>query len=311
LALLLSFSSAQAFAWNSIGHMAVAYAAYQRLTPIEQARALALLKLNPLYPEWVKHLPAAASDADKDMYIFMMAATWPDEIKAMNSGYTGNDNPPKGELVTLNVGYSDKGMHKYWHFINTPFSQDGTELPAAKGPTRVDKIGVLRQALATNEPDLLKSFDLVWLLHLVGDAHQPLHCSDRISKAKPHGDDGGNLVIVDGPSKELHAFWDGALGEGDTWNFVNAAKAGKALPAPEASLVADAKEADWAAESFALAKSDVYVAPVATGNGPYNLVGAYTANTQKIAEQRIALAGARLANLLKTALKCNSKSCAN
>jgi hypothetical protein len=311
LALLLSFASVQAFAWNSIGHMTVAYAAYQRLTPTEQARALALLKLNPLYPEWVKYLPAAASDADKNLYIFMMAATWPDEIKAMGSGYTGNDNPPHGELATLNVGYSDKGMHKYWHFINTPFKQDGTALPKVAGPTLVDKIGALRLALATDEPDLLKSYDLVWLLHLVGDAHQPLHCADRISKTQPRGDDGGNLVTVDGPEKELHAFWDGAVGEGDTKDFLIAVKVGEALPTADASLVSDAKEADWAAESFALAKSDAYIAPVGPGAGPFNLAGAYTTNTQKIAEARISLAGARLANLLKTALNCGAQACAN
>jgi hypothetical protein len=175
----------------------------------------------------------------------------------------------------------------------------------------VDKIGVLRQALATNEADLLKSYDLVWLLHLVGDAHQPLHCSDRISKTQPRGDDGGNLVTVDGPSKDLHAFWDGAVGGGEWKNYMNAVKVGTALPAPDASLVGDTKEADWATESFALAKSDVYVAPVGAGPGPYNLAGAYTTNTEKIAEARISLAGARLANLLKTALECNSKTCAN
>jgi len=311
LVLVLSFASSKAVAWNSIGHMSVAYAAYQRLTPAEQARAIALLKLNPLYSEWEKQLPAAASDADKNLYVFMIAATWPDQIKATGSGYTGNDNPPQGELATLNVGYSDKGMHKYWHFINNPFSQDGTELPALKGPSVVDKIGVFRQALATDETDLVKSYDLVWLLHLVGDVHQPLHCSNRISKTQPRGDDGGNLVTVDGPSKDLHAFWDGAVGDGEWKDYMKAVKVGAALPAPDASLAGDTKEADWAAESLALAKSDVYVAPIGSGVGPYNLAGDYTTKSEQIAEGRISLAGARLANLLKTALNCGTQACAN
>jgi hypothetical protein len=308
---LLLSACLQALAWNSVGHMTVAYAAYQQLTPAEKARVAVLLKLNPYYSKWLGFIPAGTSDADRDMYVFMMAATWPDEIKAMGSGYTGNDNPPRGESPSLNVGYSDKQAHKYWHFVNTPFSQDGTALPAVGVPTATQKIGVFRQALASSEPDLLKSYDLVWLLHLVGDVHQPLHCATRVTKAKPHGDEGGNLVVVDGPDKELHAFWDDAVGEGDTQDFMKAVTVGQSLPPADASLAADAKEDDWAAESFSLAKSNVYIDPVGPGLGPYNLAGSYTTNTQQLAEQRIALASARLANLLKTALNCGNTTCAN
>jgi hypothetical protein len=309
--LLLLVASVQALAWNSVGHMTVAYAAYQNLTQVEKDRAAALLKLNPLYPKWVKFIPAGTSAADSEMYVFMMAATWPDEIKSPGSGYTGFDTPPRGESPTLNGGYSDKQLHKYWHFINTPFSEDGTALPPVGGPTAVDKIGAFRAALATGEPDLLKSYDLVWLIHLVGDVHQPLHCSTRVTKAAPRGDEGGNSVVVAGPDKELHAFWDDAVGLGETQNFMTAVKVGQTLPAPDPSLVGDAKEDDWAAESFSLAKSAVYVAPVGPGLGPYTMDATYTANTRQIAQQRIALAGARLANLLKTALDCGAKSCAH
>jgi hypothetical protein len=309
--LTLMLVCSQAFAWNSVGHMTVAYAAYQQLTPVEKARVAVLLKLNPLYSEWLTFIPAGTADADRDMYVFMMAATWPDEIKATGSGYTGTDTPPKGEAPGLNGGYSDKQLHKYWHFIDLPFSPDGTALPAIGGPTAVDKIGAFRQALATNEPDLLKSYDLVWTLHLVGDVHQPLHCATRVTKAAAKGDEGGNSVVIKGPAKELHAFWDDAVGLGDTKNFMVAVKVGKNLPQPDASLVGDQKEEDWATESFNLAKSSAYVAPVGPGLGPYTLNAAYTANTQKIAKERIALAGARLANLLKTALNCGDQSCEN
>jgi N-acetylmuramic acid 6-phosphate (MurNAc-6-P) etherase len=92
---------------------------------------------------------------------------------------------------------------------------------------------------------------------------------------------------------------------------MKAVAAGATLPAPDPTLAADDKEADWAKESAALAQSDVYVAPVADGLGPYNLAGAYTKNAQQIARQRISLAGARLANLLKTALNCSAQTCAN
>ena len=311
VALFMLLICGQAFAWNSVGHMTVAYSAYQQLTPAEQARAAVLLKLNPYYSKWLSDIPAGTSDSDRDMYVFMMAATWPDEIKAMGSGYTGNDNPPHGELPSLNAGYSDKQAHKYWHFINTPFSQDGTPLPPVGGPTLVDKIDAFRKSLATSEPDLLKSYDLVWLLHMVGDVHQPLHCATRVTKSKPHGDLGGNSVVVSGPTKELHAFWDDAVGLGDTKDFMKAVKVGQALPKPDANLVDDSLASDWAAESFSLAKSSVYIAPVGPALGPYTMDAAYTANSRKIAEERIALAGARLANLLKTALDCSSGTCTN
>lgn len=310
LALCL-FGRVQAFAWNSIGHMAVAYVAYQQLTPAEKTRVAVLLKLNPYYQKWLSYVPAGTAAADSDMYVFMMAATWPDEIKAMGSGYTGSDTPPSGEAPSLNTGYTDKQAHKYWHFIDTPFSQDGTPLPPIPVPDAVQKIGVFRAALATKEADKLKSYDLVWLEHLVGDVHQPLHCTTRVTKAKSKGDEGGNLVALTGSIDELHAFWDDALGAGDTQNFKTAVTVAKSLPQADATASADSNEQDWAAESFKLAQADVYVAPIGAGLGPYTVTADYTAQTKQVASRQVALAGARLAALLKTALACGAQSCSN
>jgi hypothetical protein len=312
VALFFTIACGQALAWNSIGHMAVAYAAYQQLTPAEQARVTALLKLNPNYAEWlgfVKKSTPNATDAQRDEYVFMMAATWPDEIKAMGSGYFGTDTPPKGESATLNTGYSDKNMHRYWHFINNSFSTDGTPLPLLPHPTIVEKIVAFRAAVASDEPDALKSYDLIWLEHMVGDVHQPLHAAARVTKAQPKGDQGGNLILVSGPSKELHAYWDTILGSGDTQNFETAVKVGSALPKADDSLAQDANEADWADESFKLARSSVYIAPIGDGSGPYTPTASYAAQAKQIAQQRVALAGARLAELLKTALKCGDQNC--
>jgi len=311
-ALLITLSCRTALAWNSIGHMTVAWVAYQKLTPAEKARVSALLQRNTKYYKvWLSYLPAGTSDADRDMYVFMMAATWPDEIKAEGSGYTGNDTPPRNEDPSLNDGYTALKAHKYWHFVNMPLGGDPANLAPLSSPTAIQKIAAFRVALASNISDDLKSYDLVWLIHLVGDVHQPLHCATRLSASKPKGDEGGNLVVVAGPAKELHAFWDGALGEGDTKNFMKAAQVGPTLPTADPSLVNDDKEDDWAKESYALAKSAVYVDPVGPGLGPFTLNAAYTSNTQQIAKQRVALAGARLANLLKAALKCDDTTCAN
>ena len=57
---------------------------------------------------------------------------------------------------------------------------------------------------------------LSWIIHLVGDLHQPLHCASRFNADFPDGDQGGNLFVIQ-PSDsvrqiKLHAFWDAALG---------------------------------------------------------------------------------------------------
>jgi hypothetical protein len=76
--------SGQALAWNDRGHMTVAYVAYKQLTPTTRDRVNALLKLNPKYGDWSatvdKEMPRAAAD-DKNLMIFMIAATWADGIK--------------------------------------------------------------------------------------------------------------------------------------------------------------------------------------------------------------------------------------
>jgi hypothetical protein len=309
--LITTLSSQEALAWNSIGHMAVAYAAYQKLTPAERARVSALLQLNPYYRKWLSCIPAGASPADRDMYVFMMAATWPDKIKAMGSHYEGTDTPPKGESAALNDGYAAHRAHKYWHYVNTPIGASHPGTAPLTTPNVTEKIAAFRTALATREPDALKSYDLVWLLHLVGDVHQPLHCVTRVSAANPKGDQGGNLVVISGPDKKLHAFWDSILGNGDTRDFITAIKVARTLPAPDSSLVSDRKEDDWTAEGYALAKSAVYVEPVGPGLGPYTLTAAYAARALQIAKQRVSLAGARLALLLKGALQCGSDTCAH
>jgi hypothetical protein len=62
-------------------------------------------------------------------------------------------------------------------------------------------------------------------------------------------------------------------------------------------------EKTWISESFAIAQSDVYVAPVGVGKGPFKLDAAYKANARKVAYDRVWLAGNRLADLLNEALK--------
>jgi hypothetical protein len=307
LALAASFCG-PAFAWNDWGHMSVAYVAYKQLTPSTRDRVNVLLKLNPKYSDWAatvdKEVPTASAD-DKNLMIFMIAATWADQIKRDSSytkdGSQGGNRPDGSPDPGKNTGYDDLLMHKYWHFIDTPFTTDGTALPAIPTPNAQERIALFRTVLASTSADPLKSYDLAWLLHLVGDVHQPLHASTRVSSTDPEGDAGGNLVKLDCSKCELHAFWDSLLGTQNDLKTV--VKAAKKLPKANAALAAKSDEKDWIAESFQESQQTVYAAPIAAGDGPFTLTTQYKKNAGKLAKQRVALAGTRLANLLNTELK--------
>jgi S1/P1 Nuclease len=142
--LFVLVSAANLIAWNGFGHMTVAAAAFQNLTPAARAKVTALLKLNPNYPQWV----AGVAASDKDMVAFIMAATWPDAIKGM-AGFTNDGEIPKGPAAGRNIGYTDKLQHRYWHFIDMPFSPDGTPLKNPVAPNAQTQIAAFRATLAT------------------------------------------------------------------------------------------------------------------------------------------------------------------
>jgi len=295
------------FGWDNEGHMTVAYVAYQRLTPATKTRVDALLRLNPSYSNtWKAMIPAGTSAEDSKMMFFMIAATWPDQIKRdpkyHNDGPNGGDRP-QGPTSSQNIGYADLLRHKYWHFVDTPFSQDGATLPGVPTPNAETQIVAFRAVLASNQPDPLKSYDMVWLLHLVGDVHQPLHAATRVSRPMPGGDAGGNLVtLCSSPCKdELHAFWDDLIGTQNSPAAV--VSAGKSLSTPNASLVGNKDTAVWIQESFKDAQQQVYVVPIGSGTGPFTITPEYRAAASGLARERVALAGARLAEILNNELK--------
>lgn len=319
-ALCLLALAAPAFAWNDEGHMAVAYLAYQRLQPATRARVNALLKLNPYYSKWRAALPKGTSDADADRLIFMIAATWPDQIRTdpayMDDGPNHGNSPPAGPEAARNIGYADHSRHKYWHFIDIPYTQDGAKLPPTPSPNAETQIAAFRRALGSNASDDVKSYDLAWLEHLVGDIHQPLHAITRVSKSKPDGDAGGGLdMLCASPcGNSLHWFWDRLVGsqsgiedpdrqEDEATELRSAMSSARALPAADPATAAKTDEHIWVQESFDLAKRFVYVGPVGPGPGPFTLNTQYYAAAKRVAEERIALAGARLGNLLNRELQ--------
>jgi len=304
------FGNVRALAWNNIGHMAVAYVAWQNLPVDVQTRTSALIQKNPLYKTWLALIPASVTGTQRDMYLFMIAATWPDQIKSDAkafpcNGHANTDTPPAGEDAALNGGYSDPCLHKYWHFVDESYAVGGAADQPVPAPNGQMKIDVFGPALGSSEDDLVKSYDLVWLEHLVGDIHQPLHCVARYTGPHPKGDAGGNDVKVTGG--ELHGYWDDLLGKITKSLYTDALlaeKVGKTLPAADPALAADATSADWVQESLTDAKTVAYKnPPIGPDWGPYKLTTAYHQNAVNIAQQRVSLAGVRLANLIKADLK--------
>jgi S1/P1 Nuclease len=304
--LILVVSTTPLYGWDGFGHMEVAYLAYQKLTPAMQARVWALLQLNPYFTDgtWDKMLPTGISDADKQRMTFMLAATWPDEIKGdptYRDDGTDRGNTPDGAASHQNIGYTDKLRHKYWHFIDKPFAQDGaTKTPKVPKPNAQTQIAAFRRVLSSQtKPDSLKSYDLVWLLHLVGDVHQPLHCTTRVGADQPKGDHGGNLVkcLSCEPSfGDLHSYWDDLPGVTGLTNPDLQAVITAALALPAPAEVIPTKQSD--------AKTTVYVnPPIGLGLGKFTLTPEYQTTAHDLARKRVASAGARLAKLLNDELK--------
>lgn len=290
-------------AWNDIGHMTVAAIAWSAMTPEARMRASDLLKLNPDYQDLI----AGTNAENRNQIAFVRAATWPDHIR---SKYDDDTYNPPENVAKQNIGYADRWIHPIWHFKNIPFSTDGTPLVPPREVNAQSRIELFSATLADPAAsDDIKSYDLVWLLHLVGDVHQPLHAVARFSEQTPHGDVGGNAVIAcetaagcKGKKPDtLHHFWDATIG--NSYSASAAIKKAKAMALAPAVAADVADPSVWLTESLALAQSRVYRPPIGGGKGPYEITSNYKRLAGGPAEQRVALAGARLARLLNAKLQ--------
>jgi hypothetical protein len=161
----------------------------------------------------------------------------------------------------------------------------------------------------TNEE---KAIAVCWILHLVGDIHQPLHCTTYYSKDFPDGDTGGNDFLIG--STNLHSFWDEILGA-DHVAFSHLESVGTALHRSaqfQRSKLAELKETrpdQWAVESNELAKTSAYRDGILDGankkqehdHGSLNippLPEGYRQQALNVAQKRVVLAGYRLADKL-------------
>jgi len=280
---LILCTPSMSLGWGAGGHMIVAQIAFDRLNPRAKAQVKALLAI-PINP-------AAISAKSKD---FVNAAHWADDLRP----------------------FAEFDSFKELHFIDNPFSTDGTPLPAVPTPNIVTALEENVNILKTSTDKNAQAQALRFIIHFVGDIHQPLHCVNRVSSAKPDGDRGGNLVSIkikgaNGKTKttNLHSYWDGGLTTFPPTGANFKPPALSSIPAAAAKAMAGNPDTDpdlklndpfnfqsWADESFALAK-DVAYKGITNGGKP---TAAYNQKGVKVARQRVAWGGYRLAALLNS-----------
>jgi S1/P1 Nuclease len=304
-ALLLFLSPLRADAWGCKGHQTVALVAERHLTPETKQWVLKLLTDNPIDPKLNRYCGSATRDAMAD------AATWADDVRGERK------NGP-------------------WHYIDIPRGSKRGSLDQFCG-----KDGCVTQALSEQlailkdkNADLAKRADaLRYVIHFVGDLHQPLH---TITNA----DEGGNCVPVKyfrraahehnhSFSPNLHSLWDTAIPERDM-EGADPAEYAETLDGVFAADVDTWQKAgihvdDWVWEGFEVAENTVYgnltpkVAvepnvPVHSCSDDNNIgerllqqniavAEPYQEKADPVVERRLAEAGVRLALILNDAAK--------
>jgi len=288
------------------GHQVVATLAEKHLTPQAKAALLTLLTANPIDPQLRRYCGQTGLDP------FVDASTWADDERSKDP-------------VTAP-----------WHFIDIPLSATHGSAMAFCG-----KGGCVLQAIADqlallkdkNAPAPKRADALRFIIHFVGDLHQPLHGSTN-------NDRGGNCVPVkyftrnphahnNSYTPNLHHVWDAEIPESQMLGADPAEFADTLDAEFDSSFgpwqLPGVKLEDWAWESHDHAREAAYGAfatpvPVET-DVPVNscadadnigqrmlhkhlVIGeAYRAQAGSVAEERLAQAGIRLAMILNEAAK--------
>jgi S1/P1 Nuclease len=273
-----------AFAWGDEGHKVVALIAEHYLDAVARAKLTKLLAADTD--------PLTAHDIASE-------ATWADK-------YRDSDRD------TTRIRYQATWR---WHFVDIELSQPDLSaacfghpplppgVPASKGPPQacvVDKINQFAAELG--DPAIGASEQLLalkFLLHFVGDSHQPLHASDD-------HDAGGNKKLVSDEGMHpgnLHHYWDVEFVErlGTDPRQVAAALMGQISEAQRKEW-SSGTPADWAMEAFALARRDAYgLLPPPGDHGTYALPPTYRQQAERDVALQLSRAGVRLALVLNQA----------
>jgi nuclease S1 len=269
-------------AWGDNGHVVIALIAQSRLDPVARKNVDALL--------------AADTDTLTEPNI-AAAAIWADKYRDSDR-HGARQNTRMWHFVDLELTAPDLDQACFGHPVLPPGK------PASTGPAQdcvVDKIDqfaaeLANPATATAERILALKF----LLHFVGDVHQPLHAADD-------HDRGGNDKRVSASgvrAATLHHFWDSEF----VWQIGPnpqqiATQLAAHISAGASSAWSKGRPSDWAMETFRIAKDDAYGRlPPPNTHGKTRLTAAYFAMADRDVARQLSKAGVRLAVMLNRAL---------
>lgn len=278
-----------AWAWGDAGHQVVGLIAQRHLLPEVRTRVEELLATDD------SHLTPETSIASE--------ATWADRYR--DSSTERKAQTFDWHFVDIEIGSDASAASLSAACFNRPALPAGT--PASAGVAKDCVTHKLEQFIAelkdpaTERAERLRALQFV--LHFVGDVHQPLHASDD-------HDSGGNdkLAFIDhADPAPLHRHWDSSfvamLGASPA-EIAERLDAG--ITRAEIAGWLNTTPQDWTLEAFAISEADVYgrlPAPSGLSKGKplYELSPAYVQQAVADTKLQLARAGIRLAAVLNAA----------
>jgi len=204
-----------------------------------------------------------------------------------------------------------KPEYKYttpWHYINLPLGLNYNEFKNKVENMTADNVysAMLKQEQVLsdeNSPKEKKAEALKFIVHFVGDLHQPMH----ISRAE---DQGGNTIQLnyEGKGTNLHSLWDSRLIEHQGLNYERLAEKYDHVSAKQTKKWQHAPLINWMWESYQI--SSVLYTEVDQMKGR-TLDADYDDKHYPIIEKRLQQAGLRLAGLLNSIFKNNPELAAS
>jgi hypothetical protein len=279
LAVLALAVPQQSLAWGPVGHSTVVTIARSYLTPKAQAR--------------IEDILAADPDA-------LTGKTMADRANWADAWRTNHPETFNWHFVDIEIDDGDIKAACYGYPAQGPLASAG---PA--DDCVVDKIEAFSKELRdAKTSDAERLLALKFLLHFVGDMHQPLHSTDN-------HDRGGNCVLLPSadPAKpsNLHSYWDSTVISGMTTGpAAFAAKLRTTITPAQKRAWEKGDARAWALETFAVGKATTYSIKTTPGCDPNVAPITLPDGYEALARQTIALqlqkAGVRMAKVLNDAL---------
>jgi hypothetical protein len=202
-----------------------------------------------------------------------------------------------------------------WHFVDIPLNSDNYEpnrdcLDSSQGDCAVNAIERLRKALLDPAASLEdKKEALMFLVHFIGDIHQPLHAVGDYRG----GNDYPVKFFVDPQKKttewtDLHAVWDSGLIRATVWDWGAYVRRLQAdwLPGKDVKQLTAGTVVDWTVEAHKAGRDVAFKAAMNADLGQDYLTFALPT-----VDRQLATAGLRLARVLNeifidSTLKCGT-----